>query len=114
MSTDIQRPRLRADWRSAVLVFIIGILLPAAVAVVRWIGIGLANGPYFGQQPTDPLDAADDLTLKITAVLITAAVAMLIVIILLAANRGRSVVAAVILLFPSIGLLILNWYVVLA
>ncbi|MFF2276267.1 hypothetical protein [Agromyces sp. NPDC058126] len=114
MSTESPRPQLKADWGSALLIFVIGILLPAAVAVVRWIAIGLANAPFFAQRPTNPLDPSDDVTLKITAVLMTAAVAGLIVITVIAATRQRNIVAAVILLIPSIGLMVLNWYVVLA
>lgn len=93
------------------MVFALGVVVPSLIAAMRLISIGIANSHFFGDYSFESLDPADDLGLRITAVVITVAVAVLVTMIVIEAVRGRWLIAGTVFAAIAVVPMCLNWYV---
>lgn len=93
-------------------IFIAGVIIPAAVAVVRVFIIGVRNASLFGDPPTRLIDPGMDPTLWTTAALLTIATGSIAVLIAIEARHRKVLVSGVVLTLLAAVPLALNWYIV--
>jgi hypothetical protein len=104
--------RPRGARRVALLVFLLGVVVPAVFAVDRWFGIAMEN--TFPVSDADPVEFRSDLVLQVTAVVIGASMATLIGLATYERTRGRRPIVTIVYALIALALMAMNLFAVFA
>ncbi|MDQ0896050.1 hypothetical protein [Agromyces ramosus] len=104
-----QPPRNRR--RATLVVFLLGVVVPAFLAFDQMFSIGLQNSNLFNVSNPNPIDAQTDPMIRATAVVLGASVIALAVFAMYERRHGLRRASSIVFLIVAIALLALNLFV---